>query len=507
MSMDDHQLLRAYAADRSEEAFRELVRRHAAIVHGVARRQPGISAHLADDVTQSVFITLARKADTLRDEQTLVGWLYLAARFEAARAARSEARRRNREEKANDMNPAQSDDSAADVSWEQLRPVLDDAMAQLDDEDRSAVLLRFFSGQTFAEVGRIFQISEDAARKRVDRAVDKLRRNLGLRGIVSTSSALGLALGAHAAPVISEETLTAIAGGACQQASTSSAVSLGLYMSSTKITAVVATAVILLAGTLVWRDSALVSRAQENKTAAESELAVLAQRHARNQAELAALQREKAEAEARQRAIAPAVAEAARPYLLDPTYRELSRAASQARRHLQFQRFYRQLGLSPEQIERFEAAMVRQDQALLDAQVARDAGRDEQEVFRRSGPEWSSAMREILGNDGFSQLQVYLRAMSVRGFVDSIAAKSYESGQPITLAQADGLIALALANDSRYQEGRGTDPAHVNWNAVWEPAEKVLSPEQLLTFEAAVEVWGLQKRVALGRKSTGTSAP
>jgi len=79
MSMDDDQLLRAYAAHRSEDAFRELVRRHVAVVHGVARRQAGIDAHLADDVAQRVFIALARKADSLCDQTTLVGWLYTAA--------------------------------------------------------------------------------------------------------------------------------------------------------------------------------------------------------------------------------------------------------------------------------------------------------------------------------------------------------------------------------------------------------------------------------------------
>ncbi len=108
-------------------------------------------------------------------------------------------------------------------------------------------------------------------------------------------------------------------------------------------------------------------------------------------------------------------------------------------------------------------------------------------------------MRAILGNDGMIQLQVYLRAMSVRGFVDAIAARSYESGSPITLEQADRLIALALANDSTYQQGKGTDPAKVDWNKVWEPAAQVLSPEQLITFENAVEVWTLQKRISLAK--------
>src|SRR5688500_89293 len=135
MSMDDDQLLQSYATHRSEEAFRELVRRHIAVVHGVARRQAGIDAHLADDVTQRVFIALAKKAHSLHDRTTLVGWLYTAARLEAARAARSEARRRSWEGKAGIMEMAQMDESAAEVSWEQLGLVLDDAIGRLGETD------------------------------------------------------------------------------------------------------------------------------------------------------------------------------------------------------------------------------------------------------------------------------------------------------------------------------------------------------------------------------------
>ncbi len=346
MPMDDAQLLRSYAVDRSEEAFRDLVRRHAAIVHGVARRQPGIDPHLADDVTQRVFIALARKANALCEQPTLVGWLYLAARLEAARVVRSEARRRTHEEKADDMIPAHADDSAGTLSWSQLRPVLDDAMAQLRETDRNAVLLRFFSGQSFADIGRVFQISDEAARKRVDRAVDQLRQHLSRRGMVSTSSALSLALGSHAAPIISEETLTTIAQAAFQQASTSSAISIGLYMSSTKVTAVIASAVILLTGTLVILDSTRLREAEESNVAGKAELASLARYQANLERELASVRQQYADELTRQRATTTSAPDAARPYLLDPVYRELSRRASQARRHLEFQRRSRETAVA-----------------------------------------------------------------------------------------------------------------------------------------------------------------
>ena len=506
MDMDDDQLLRTYATQRSEQAFREIVRRHVAVVHGVARRQAGIDAHLADDVTQRVFIALARKAHSLPKGTPLVGWLYTAARLEAARAVRTEARRRNREGKAADMEPAPTETSAAEISWDQLRPVLDDALAQLGETDRNAILLRFFSGRTFADVGRVFQISEDAARKRVDRAIEKLRQTLSRRGIASTTSALGIALGTHAAPMVTDQVLVTIATGAWQQASLSSALHLGIFMSSTKVTLAIAGAVVLLAGAVAVRDAASLRAASIQQEAVVSELSALEQQHEAVARELAAIQRRQVEADARERELIFTTPNPVRPYLQDPEYRAQARVASQARRHLEFQRLYRALRLSAEQIERFEQIMMRQDESNLDGQIARDLGRDEQAVYRQSGPEWNAAMRELLGPDGMKELLVYLRSMALRNFIDAIAAKSYESGEPITLAQADQLVAVALAHDATFQSGIGTDPGKVSWNDVWEPAAKFLSAEQLVTFETSVEVWSLQKRISLARRQGGTAS-
>jgi RNA polymerase sigma factor (sigma-70 family) len=501
MSMDDDQLLEAYVTERSEAAFRALVQRHLPVVQGVARRQPGIDAHLAADVSQRVFIALARKAHGLREHATLVGWLYLAARLEAARVVRAEARRRVREATAGSMPDSSPSDAPDELPWEQLQPVLDDALAQLGEAERTAVLLRFFSGRSFAEVGRGLKITEEAARKRVERAVEKLRQALGRRGIVSTASALCATLGAHAAPAVGQDAVETVVSAAWQQAALGPMAQLGIFMSSTKLTVTAAGAVLLLAGASLLRDHSLVKTAEQRHAATGAELAALIDQRDRGQRELAALQRAKAEAVVRAPRTAAAPANQVRTYLRDPEYRAVARTASLAKRHLEFQRFYRQLQLSPDQIERFEDIMARQDQALLDGQYARDIGEDEQVVFRRSGPEWASAMVGLLGADGKRQLEDYLRSMSIRSFVDAIAARSYESGDPITFAQASQVIAVALANDPMYQRKKGTDPGNVNWNAVWEPAAKFLSPEQLVTFESAVEVWSLQKRISLAKSN------
>ncbi len=519
--MDDDQLLHAYATDRSESAFRELVQRHGAMVYAVARRRPGVDAHLAHDITQRVFVSLARKAHSITGSANLVGWLFTAARLEAARVVRAEARRHIWEQKAGTMNHPEHDASSSpddELDWVQLTPVLDEALATLAEADRQAVLLRYFSGRSFAEVGQSFQVSEDAARKRVDRAVEKLRQLLSQRGLTSSAAALSAALTTHGAPAVPAELLADLAHSAWQQAAIiSPLVQLGLSMSSFKTALTTASVALFLAGAFVIYDTSALARAEADHSTSLATLAALNARHAAAQRELATLQQQENSAASRPSSTqataptpnapfptapaTPAPTAVPRPYLLDPAYHALAAAASQARRHLEFQRFFRRLQLSPAQITEFEDIMVKQDRALLDAQAARDAGRNEQDVFKQSGPAWSGAMRALLGEDGFADLQVYLRGNALRNFVDTIAAVSYESGEPLTLDQADRVIALALANDPTYQSGKGTDPGKVSWNAVWEPAGKFLSPTQLTTLETSVEVWALYKQIALAKKA------
>ncbi len=192
--MDDAQLLRRYVEKRSQEAFAELVQRHVNLVYFAALRRVGGDAHLADDVAQRVFADLARKAPTLRGRTALTGWLYTSTRFAAAQAVRSERRRRTHEQEAQTM---QEIHATADPDWNQLRPVIDEAMDELSDTDREAVLLRYFENQPLAAVGARFALSADAARMRVDRALEKLRGLLEHRGVASTSAALATVFSAQ----------------------------------------------------------------------------------------------------------------------------------------------------------------------------------------------------------------------------------------------------------------------------------------------------------------------
>jgi RNA polymerase sigma factor (sigma-70 family) len=187
----DGEMLRRYAQDKSEEDFAELVRRHINLVHSVALRSTGGDRHRAQDVAQSVFTALARKAAALHRHPSLTGWLYTSTRFIAAKAVRAERRRQNYEREAQIMNEASDN---IEAHWDRIRPILDEVMDVLNPRDREAILLRFFEGQTFSDIGTSLRLSEDAARMRVERALNRIRERLARRGITSTTAALASAL-------------------------------------------------------------------------------------------------------------------------------------------------------------------------------------------------------------------------------------------------------------------------------------------------------------------------
>jgi RNA polymerase sigma factor (sigma-70 family) len=167
LDMNDAQLLREFVEGESERAFRQLVDQHLPLVIGTARRATGNDA-LAEEIAQAVFILLAQKASRLSSKTILSGWLYRTTRFVAARSLQSEARRRRREQEAAIMQT----DTETDPAWTSLVPHLDDALGRLSEPDRTALLLRFFEEQSNREIGVAMGVSEDAAKKRVARALE-----------------------------------------------------------------------------------------------------------------------------------------------------------------------------------------------------------------------------------------------------------------------------------------------------------------------------------------------
>lgn len=189
--MKDSDLLLQFTQG-SDQAFAELVRRHLNLVYAAALRHGAGDRHRAEDIAQQVFVDLARKARTLTGHPTIAGWLHASTRYVALNTLRSERRRAEREKQSDVMN---TQDHAQEPRWENIQSVIDDVLQELDEEDRQSVLLRFFGQQPFAAIATQLGISENAAQKRVDRALDRLNVALRQRGISSTAVALTVALG------------------------------------------------------------------------------------------------------------------------------------------------------------------------------------------------------------------------------------------------------------------------------------------------------------------------
>ncbi|HTI99422.1 MAG TPA: TIGR03435 family protein [Dongiaceae bacterium] len=247
---DDQKLLADFVRTASETAFAALVARHINLVFSTARRLTG-NAHSAEEITQAVFLILARKAGSLRAGAVLPGWLYHTTRLTAANYVKGEIRRERREQEAY----MQSTTAGTEPAWEEIAPLLDEAMGRLGTADRNAVVLRFFENKTAAEVAAALQTTEAAAHKRVQRALEKLRRFFTRRGVTLTGTLLAGAVSAHAvaaAPI----GLTATIATAATQGATVGSGTITLVKGVLKLMAwtkaktaiVIATGVLLAAG-------------------------------------------------------------------------------------------------------------------------------------------------------------------------------------------------------------------------------------------------------------------
>ena len=252
--LDDNALLRHCAEQNSETAFATLVTRHVDKVYSVALRHTR-NAHAAEEITQAVFVILAKKSGRLGAKVILAGWLYETARLTALTYIRSEIRRARREQEAHMQTALNENDADA---WPHIAPLLDDAMAKLSAADRHAVVLRYFDGKSLGEVGAAMDASEDAAKKRVTRAVEKLRGWFTKRGVTLTATVLTAAISANsvqAAPVGLAATVTATAvKGAAVSGSTLTLIKGALKImawTKAKMAVVVGVGVLLAAGTAI----------------------------------------------------------------------------------------------------------------------------------------------------------------------------------------------------------------------------------------------------------------
>jgi len=255
---DDLTLLREYAQGNSEEAFAALVSRHVNLVYSVALRQVR-DPQLAEEITQAVFIILARKAASLGPKTILSGWLCRTARYASANALTIQRRRQHREQEAHMQSTL--DVPATEETWSQIAPLLEVAMEKLGQKDHDAVVLRFFEGRNFKEVGAALGTSEDAAKMRVNRALEKLRKFFTKRGMSSTTAIIAGAISANSvqvAPVALAKSVTAVAitKGSIAAASTLTLVKGTLNIMTwikTKTAIVIGASTLLVAGATMWQ--------------------------------------------------------------------------------------------------------------------------------------------------------------------------------------------------------------------------------------------------------------
>ena len=244
--MDDMELLREYATRHSEEAFATLVRRHIDLVYTAALRHTR-NHHQAQEVTQAVFVVLARKAGSLNPRTVLAGWLFQTARLTAANYVRGEIRRARREQEA----CMQSDpNDQAEESWRHVAPILNEIIGDLREKDRDAIVLRFLQGKDYRQVAAALGASEEAAQMRVSRALEKMRKMFARRGVVLSAAALGSAIAAQGTQAAPAGLAATVAAGAVHGAALTAS-TLTLAEGTLKIMAWTKAKVVIGAGVVV----------------------------------------------------------------------------------------------------------------------------------------------------------------------------------------------------------------------------------------------------------------
>ncbi len=496
----DTELLRRYAEDRSEAAFAELVRRHLNLVYFAALRQVGGDTHRAQDVAQSVFTDLARKAASLTDRATLTGWLHTSTRFAATKARRADSSRQQHEHEATTMNALLHDSDPA-AEWERLRPMIDDVIHELDDRDREAVLLRFFEGRPFADVGATLSLSEDAARMRVDRALDKLRAALSRRGVKSTSAALATVFANQVGATAPMGLATSITAAALVGAGAVSGVGLiATFMITNKATIAASIAAVLAITTAVYHsgkaqtDSTTLTRARGEFAALRAQLADLESRT--RIAEQETRERQNA-VEQRAPAAAPTDAESKaqdealqRLLAADPQLRELRLKRDRMSNASYFG--LERAGLTSAQLaaagDLLERPMgIREAQRLAGLLANNDGGTMAKDFFRD--------FRTQFGEAAADRLAEFRKTRSGAFLVSELSAKLYYADAPLRQSQSDQLVQLIANSGDPVTASPGTETGSQNgflnvvrrtrdWIAILARAETFLSPAQLQGLQA-----------------------
>ncbi len=251
MISDDMALVREYAQSNSEQAFATLVSRHINLVYSVALRQVR-DPHLAEEITQAVFIILSKKAKSIGAETILCGWLCRPARYVSSRSLRNERRRQIRERESQMQSSLNEPEPGV---WSQIEPLLDEALNCLGEKEHDAVVLRFFDGKELKQVGAAMGTTEDAARMRVNRGLESLRQFFAKRGVTLSAAGISGAIAANsvqAAPAGLAAAITAAAFSGTTITTAAVIATAKTIAMTTLQKALVATTVAILAGAGIY---------------------------------------------------------------------------------------------------------------------------------------------------------------------------------------------------------------------------------------------------------------
>lgn len=476
---DDAQLLRRYAEEGFEPAFAEFVSRSLPLVYSAALRRMGGDTHRAREVAQLVFISAARNARSLARHDQLTAWLYTAPRNAALNLMRNERRRATWE-----LAASEADAGSTDAEWAEIAPLLDTALDELGTRDREALLLRFFAGLSFADLGARCGLGENAARMRVQRALEKLRDRLARRGVTSGAAALALACTQHAAAApVPAGMAAAVAGEAMAGAGSSSALGFFTWFKGSSLAAGGAVGFAALALLTATYHLGELRAAEVEREVVKSENSLIAadlRKAERVAAAVAAQPEQKNESETDVSApTAPALpapleemahVRAGREFLArHPAVGEAVAEWFRAKARFDYAELYRELGLTPAQSEAL-------GEILRGRIFFGHWGPHSQFLELHVGEQYTPQERdarvvELVGEDGLDRYRRSHREVMGRQLAAQVGSMLFFSETPLTPAQSTQLAGVASTSGHDWRSA-------AYWQTLAERSTEFLSPAQ-----------------------------